>query len=547
MNPLSSLKCASRVLTALAAISGIFLTAGCGSSSAPPPNQNGFSNSSLSGTYVFSSSGLDEQNGFPLALAGAFTANGDGTIASGGTMDVVDPALTPGNSAQAITSASYSIGSDGRGRIKLNCASGNFVLAVVLTSSAHGLVSEFDGNGTGSGTIDTQTATITNLSQISGLYAFILGGSDSVGNPMASTGAFVNTSADGVQTGIQDFNDAPFAYLGENMFASASLGAGGTAPLSISLSTTTFPGMVFDFYPISATQWKLIETDYNEFLSGDVFTQTSATIPNGNMVFTMAGGSVALSPVPVAIGGLMVSNGSGGFGSGLADINNDGSPSPAQIAFSGTPVGGAGFGGRVQVNIDGDLPGVNTVWVIYPSAGGLLMMEGDQNAVTAGVGYAQTATAFTSGTSGTPVGYGLNLTGFNGLAVDNIAQFDAAAAGTTPNVTGKLDENDQGINLLPNLTLTGTYTPDAGSTGRGSILVPSIGTDIGGLGLEYYVINSGSALVIEGDQQQVTSGTFQLQATPGADAAKAAIPVQPLFAKVHVKASAKAGSKQRKP
>ena len=159
----------------------------------------------------------------------------------------------------------------------------------------------------------------------------------------------------------------------------------------------------------------------------------------------------------------MTSNGSGGFSSGLADINNNGNPSPAQIAFSGTPVGGAGFGGRVQVNIVGDLPGANTVWVIYPSAGGLLMMEGDQNAVTAGVGYAQTATTFTSGTS---VGYGLNLTGFNGLAVDNIAQFNAAAAGTTPNVTGKLDENDQG-SVIGGLTLTGTYSPDAGSTGPG--------------------------------------------------------------------------------
>src|SRR5277367_1105546 len=117
MNPLSSLKCASRVLTTLAAISGIFLTVGCGSSSSTPPNQNGFSNSSLSGTYVFSSSGLDAESGFPVALAGAFTANGDGTIASGGTMDIVDPGITytpPSTPAQAITGASYSIGSDGR-------------------------------------------------------------------------------------------------------------------------------------------------------------------------------------------------------------------------------------------------------------------------------------------------------------------------------------------------------------------------------------------------------------------------------------------------
>src|SRR5271168_70391 len=157
MNPPSSLKCASRVLTTLAAISGIFLTIGCGSSSSVPPNMNGFSNSSLMGTYVFSSSGVDADTGSALALAGAFTSNGDGTIASGGTIDVVDEAITytpPATPAQAITSASYSIGTDGRGQIKLNTAVGNFVLDVVLTSSSHGLVSEFDDLGTGSGTID---------------------------------------------------------------------------------------------------------------------------------------------------------------------------------------------------------------------------------------------------------------------------------------------------------------------------------------------------------------------------------------------------------
>src|SRR5579862_410221 len=547
MNPLSSLKCASRVLTALAAISGIFLTAGCGSSSSTPPNQNGFSNSSLSGTYVFSSSGVDEANTLALALAGAFKANGDGTIASGGTIDVVDQALIytpPSTPAQAITAGSYSIGSDGRGQIKLNTAVGNFVLAVVLTSSSHGLVSEFDGLGTGSGTIDLQTATITSLSQISGPYAFILGGADINNNPMASTGAFVNTSANGVVTGIQDFNDNTSTFLGENMFATASLGAGGTAPLSITFGTSIFGSLVFDFYPISATQWKLIETDYSQFLSGDAFTQTGASIPNSPMVFTMAGGSVI--GAPVAIGGLMISNGSGGFSSGLADINNVGTPSTVQIPFTGTPAGPAGFGGRVQVNLDTNfLTGANTVWVIYPSAAGLLMMEGDGDAVTAGVGYAQTATTFTSGTS---VGYGMNLTGANVQSVvDNIAQFNAAAAGTTPNVTGKLDENDQGF-VIGGLTLTGTYTPDAGSTGRGSLMVPAIGTANGSLALEYYVINSGSALVIEfPDNLQVTSGTFQLQATPGADAANAATPVRPLFAKVHVKTSAKAGSKKSQP
>ena len=52
MNSLISPKFAGRVLTALAAISGLFFTAGCGSGSTglATPNNDGYSASSLNGT-----------------------------------------------------------------------------------------------------------------------------------------------------------------------------------------------------------------------------------------------------------------------------------------------------------------------------------------------------------------------------------------------------------------------------------------------------------------------------------------------------------------
>ena len=54
MNPLASTKCAARLLMALAAVSGLFLTAGCSSSNKVSTNSEGFTNASLTGTYVFS-------------------------------------------------------------------------------------------------------------------------------------------------------------------------------------------------------------------------------------------------------------------------------------------------------------------------------------------------------------------------------------------------------------------------------------------------------------------------------------------------------------
>jgi hypothetical protein len=535
MNPLPSFKCARRLLMALAAISGIFLAAGCGSSNSPAPNPGGFSNSSLTGTYIFSSSGSDSNTGAFLTLAGEFTADGKGGI-TGGTMDVVDPAVTPASPvAQPITSGSYSVGTDGRGHASLTSSVGTFILDFVLTSSAHGLVSEFDGNGTGSGTIDLQTANVTNLSQIAGPYAFSLAGADFNDNPFASNGAFVLNSSGATTSGIADFNDSTITFPGQAITTGTATLGTGTGPLAITLTTPSFV-LTFDFYPISATHWKLIETDDNQFLAGDVFTQTGASIPTGAMVFTMSGGTINLGPI--AVGGLMTSDGQGNFAGGLEDVNNSGTLSTAQVPFTGTAsIGPFGAGGRVVVNLNGFQPNPTGIWVIYPTtSAGLLMLEMDSTNLTQGAAFAQTATSFSTGTS---VGYGLNLAGVNiNSAVDDIAQFNATSSATN-NMSGILDENDQGI-TVPRVPLSGAYTPDSPATGRGSITVTTNGTFLGGLNLEYYVVDSSTALTIEGDNSQVTAGTFELQSTPAAAAA------HPHLALVHLKPSARGALKQGK-
>ncbi len=150
MNPHASTQCTGRLLMALAAITSILFAVGCGSSSAPPPpNQVGFSNSSLSGTYVFSSQGAD-LNGYPVAMAGTLVANGSGGTGgiTGGMIDIIDPDPNfspPSPAAQSITGGAYSVGSDGRGEASLTSSYGTFGLDFVLTSTSHGLVAEFDG------------------------------------------------------------------------------------------------------------------------------------------------------------------------------------------------------------------------------------------------------------------------------------------------------------------------------------------------------------------------------------------------------------------
>ena len=161
------------------------------------------------------------------------------------------------------------------------------------------------------------------------------------------------------------------------------------------------------------------------------------------------------------------------------------------------------------------------------------MLEIDGHGLMQGAAYAQTATSFAAS-----VGYGLNLTGVNSNnLVDEIAQFDAGAPGasstTTPNVTGVLDENDLGDELL-SANLSGIYVPDSAATGRGSIAVPDINNLNGTLNLEYYVVDGSTILLIEGDTGQVALGTFQLQgASSSASAAQSSMSVMHAIIRPH--------------
>src|SRR4029077_10028360 len=81
-------------------------------------------------------------------------------------------------------------------------------------------------------------------------------------------------------------------------------------------------GLTFDVYEVDSTHLKLIETDGLEILVGDVFSQPSATIPSGNLVFTMAGPDPGGNPFAAA--GVMASDGTSLFPTGSEDLNDNG-------------------------------------------------------------------------------------------------------------------------------------------------------------------------------------------------------------------------------
>lgn len=528
-------------------LSALAILAGCGGSSSTPvtpPPSGGFSNSDLNGTYVFSISGTDTTSA-PYAIVGTFAANGSGGI-TGGTIDVVDLNGTifpngpiPNSSLSA--NGTYSIGADGRGRAALGTSTpfGTITVAFVLQDKSHGLITQFDGNASGSGTIDLQTS----AASPAGTYAFSLSGADGSGNPFVTVGDFTLGAGGAISAGLQDFNDNDFAYT--DLTLSGSVTAGPSAAPATKLTTGQFGVFTYDVYAIDANHMKFIEMDGLASLSGDAYSQTSATVPTGTLAFTLEGFT---ANGPTAAGGFMVTDGSGNITSASTeDVNENLSVTQTPLTFTGS-YGAVGAGRFVVNNLSGFAGGAQ--YVAYPYSGGMFLLEiGNDSVILAGSAYTQSSTTFAG-----DQGYALNLTGINtsalgtGEEVDDIAEFTAATTGTT--VTGYVDDNfDPNGGPTYKIPLLGTYTaPDV--NGRGFISATaashSISTLNGGFGLAFYTVDGTTSPFIEVDTGQVAAGVFVEQnetASASAAAAKSHLFFMPRLVTPH---SAKAGSAKSK-
>jgi hypothetical protein len=494
---------------------------GCsGTNKATPPPTGGFSDTNLSGTYVFSTSGADVDGDF-LTMVGTFTACGcvGGTI-SAGSVVMNDPALglVAPVPPLTITGGSYTVGVDGRGTATLttNPASAfgtpTIVLDFVLTSSQGGLVTEFDNNGSGSGTLDLQSSvTQAQLAAGTGTFVFNLAGvSSSLGAPEATAGS-VTLDASGNATGVQDINsdaasNPPTAPLSITSPSTVLVGTSpGTATLVTSSGTLSFA-----VYAISATHLKFIETDVAPVLAGDVFSQSANTFPSGPLAFTMAG--LDLNPAnegPLVVGGMMNSSGTA-ISAGVEDYNDNfipnitsSSPITPPLAFTGQV---APTAGRFLLTLNtfengADGAAGTFTFAAYPSTGGTQLLEVDGAGITGGVAYPQGSTSFASGQ-----GYGLNLTGTNGAEVDDIAEFTYSTTNTSTPLSGLIDVNN-GAPTLPQ-NFSGSYAADTTNLGRGLIT-----TITGGVNLVSYTVDSTNSIFIEIDPYQVALGSIGQQAS----------------------------------
>ena len=310
------------------------------------------------------------------------------------------PVTSACRSVQAVNSSSsgYQVGQDGRGSGTLVVASGaTFHFDFVLTSASHGLISRFDGFGTGSGTIDFQTP----VTSLTGSYAFSLSGTDSGGNPLGTVGAF--TLSSNSITGTEDFNDdftSGPGFTGLTLTGQVVLGAGGTsatAQFNTLVADSSLASLKFDVWVIDSTHLKFIETDTADtvvLLAGDAFTQVTS-IAAVQLVFVLSGFDG--SGHSVAAGGFATTDANGDLTNGFEDFNNDGVVGLLK-PFSTTSATCVTATGRCQLALNGFSNGTSSppsTFAVYPSSGGGLALEIDSFGLLQGASYSQSATSFT--------------------------------------------------------------------------------------------------------------------------------------------------------
>lgn len=304
-----------------AAVAMAGLTCACGGGSgtitsnpAPTPTTGSYSASSLSGTYAFEMSGVDTSADSFLARVGSFTANGAGGVTAG--VQDLSSALSGSSVTLAISSGTYTIGTNGKGTLTLVDSAETAQFSVVMTSSTAGLITETDGIATASGNFTLQdTTTFAAVpTNFSGPYVFDFSGLDPNGAGESIVGQFTGNGAGGFTTGVADVND-DFTASGQLPITGtftrdptygATFGRG-TATFSINGSTLNFA-----FYTVGAGRIRMLRTDFPAASIGDAVAQTG-TIPtatsglSGSFAFIVGGSS--LSGAEVRAGRVSLSGG----------------------------------------------------------------------------------------------------------------------------------------------------------------------------------------------------------------------------------------------
>ena len=481
-----------------------------------PITVTGFA-SSLKGTYVFETKGIDG-NG-PFQLAGVIRLDGNGNITTG-EQTHSDYLLSV---SDQISGGAYYIGPDGRGTLTLNTADLNIGqqgvenLSLVVLSNSQALIATLDNPNlppsteTSSGTLDLQTATTAPTKG----YAFAVNGTDVILQPLAMGGILNIDSPNNISGAgsVADEDDAGTVVPNSTLSGTVSApDAFGSVTFSLTAGFAQTP-LQFTGYIVDAIHIKLIESDNTG--SGTGFgstaglaiaqgaatgTYTSNAAFAGNYVFGILGQDLSGLPTSLASVGQFTADASGNLSNGYNDEYLGGLLVEISDSFTGTYTLDPSGDGRVDSSITfaSNGPGPELIFYLTGNGNPPLVLDADSNLGSLGVGSANPQAAPPFSFNG-KYGFYFTQTSTN---IENNATGQITVNGSADTLTGFVDSN-LNFSPQPDSKILGTFAsvPSNGrSTGTlNNTFFPTVGTNVNTLAVTFYLIDSAHVLFIETD------------------------------------------------
>jgi len=334
-----------------------------------------FSNSALSGNYVFSFSGGDG-SGLPFCSIGYITLNGTGSI-SGGSLDSNDNGGVI--TALAVT-GTYATASNGRGTLTLNSTFFSYSFAFyVVSAETLRLVSIGSlGGPVWSGSANSQQSDVDASTALSGPFVFEADNPPGM-NTFAGAGQFQMKSGGIITSGVGDENDqgattTGYSFTGSFTVTNSSYG-------TLQFVSNTLGTLNYSFYLQSNTQAVVLRTDF-QTSSGTLAAQTQSTFSlsdfSGPYGFNLDGNTVtttAANSVPIDKLGQLSAAGNGNA-TGNETLNT-GTALTDNVALTITNTIQSTGRGTMRITGSGTTRVVN-YYLVSPNSLFMIGMDGDQ-------------------------------------------------------------------------------------------------------------------------------------------------------------------------
>lgn len=497
MNPLASIRRARRVVILLAAITGIVASVGCGSSNGNLTSLGGgFTNTSLTGQYVISQTGIGvNQQGTasdPFSETIIFTADGKGGITN--TVDDFDQVGGPFGLTSSVA-GTYSIASDGTGSINIG-GSGGSNYAITMIDDSHFYVIEQDVFATSSGFGEKQDTTAFTAAP-SGAFVFKAHNVDTssrVGG-IAITNGVISGTEDLLTLGLLSSNRPVDSSI--SMTAPDATNGRGTFTLADGSSFNYYVVNSSKFYILSNSGSGSLEIGQAEAQTGGPFSLATLAA-NTSYVFGSAGDTAVSGAGGIHSAGVFTTDGNGNIAGGAVDYVQDTTVNSDLVVSGGAYTLASNGRGTTSLTLAGGTISPQIFWMVNGSRA--YFLANSTAAVEDGTFTLQQGGPFTAINSQAS----FFMDGFDTAFKDRVGLFK-------PTTTGAFNWNQAAnsfdVNLLGSPTATatnGTYT--VSSNGRVTVTVNGITSS-----LVFYLSSANTGVMVQEDAD--IGGSFSQQAS----------------------------------